>query len=209
MKTKGKPWKDCERCSEIPNKLSVDLRGNRGPKIPKEIKLLRGIKAVDFGVRYKEWMLMCELCGAEYFVRMDKNPEIYALDIERRENDNPVIYKAPVTKDDFKDEYDFEAIGKAHELKIFMKNGETHHIGVIDYWPCGKRIGDYLDGVGLKKAPIERTQYGGNNSRSQFMIPSPEIDHIEIIASGDKPNHASHPEHAFVPDSLDDLYIKD
>ncbi|HJN84814.1 MAG TPA: hypothetical protein QF873_00665 [Patescibacteria group bacterium] len=209
MKTKGKPCKECERCSKIANKVSVDMLDKEGPGISKEIKALRGMKAVDFGVNYKQWMLMCEICGAEYFVTIDNEDGAWEFNMDRRENSDPVIYRAPVTKEDFRDEYDFEALGKANELKIYMKSGEVHHIGVTDYWPTNESHGDYLDGVGLSKAPIERGEHGGNNSKWEFMIPSPEIDHIEILASGDKPNHGSHPEYAFVPDSLDDLYIKE
>ncbi|MBT6253961.1 hypothetical protein HOI83_01895 [Candidatus Uhrbacteria bacterium] len=209
MKVKGKPWKECERCLRIANKVSVNMLDKEGPGISKEIKALRGMKAVDYGVNYQQWMLMCEICGSDYFVTIDNEDGAWEFNIERRKNDNPVIYKAPVTKDDFTDEYDFEALGKASELKIFMKSGEVHHIAVMDYWPCGDRTGDYLNGIGLTKAPIERTKYGGNNSRTEFMIPSPEIDHIEILAAGDTPNHGSHPEYPFSPDSLDDLYIKE
>ncbi len=205
----GKPWEECDRCSTIENKVSIDMRGKRGHGISPKIKALRGMKAVDFGVGYRSWMLMCELCGAEYFARIDNEDGAWDFNLERRKNDNPVIYQAPLKKEDFKDKFDFEVIGKATEVVVHMKDGESHHVGIMDYWPTGEKYGDYLSGVGLSKAPIERTRYGGNNSKFEFMVPSPEIESIDVLSGGDEPNHGSHPEYAFVVDTLDDLFIKD
>jgi len=109
------------------------------------------------------------------------------------------------TKADFEDRFDFEALGKATEVRVHMINGDTNRVYVTDYWPTSKYLTDYLDGSPSKEG-VDYVCSGKVNSEFEFQVPHPDIDYIEILSSTNKPNHGSHPEVGFNFIVLEDLY---
>jgi hypothetical protein len=104
-------------------------------------------------------------------------------------------------KSDFKEGYDFEALRYATELKVYLKDGVVWEVKVSDYWPIeDDRYPDFLD------AWFRLEGSSASFRQRDVLLPSPEIERVEIVSRIEEENHGSHPEFGFSVPPLAELF---
>ena len=109
-----------------------------------------------------------------------------------------------MTKQDFADQFDYEALSHALRIRVHQTDGLTYDARVAGYWPSGPSNADIID-VHTTHPDVNTTDQG----YIAIAVPSPDITSIEILSAADeKPDWGTHPEVGIWWPPIDDLYAK-
>ncbi len=113
--------------------------------IVSEIMELPGIKGVSLTSGYKEWDVVCEICGTRYSASVDVEPFVWDFSIVRA-NTSVHPYGGFSKENISKEQYDFEALKYATKVEIFYNDDTSKIMNISDYWYTRKYDADLVEG---------------------------------------------------------------